>query len=41
MVEQAINDTQNLKLKVIHSMDLFSSLNGFMLQLKFGPNTNF
>ena len=39
--EQAVNDTWNLKLKVIRSMDLFSSLNGFTLYIKFGPNTNF
>ena len=41
LVERPTIDTKNLKLKVIHSMDQFSPLNGFMLQFKFEPNTNF
>ena len=41
LVEGATIDTQNLKLKVNHSLDQFSPLNMFMLQLKFEPNSNF
>ena len=41
LVERATIDTKNHKLNVIYPMNQFYPLNGFILQLKFEPNTNF